>query len=290
MVNQNFAFRCYFKLKDNLGRFDSVVECNELAVREFVEIANTSINQDEYIQRLSEKHGVKVDKMEAEIFHIRICQWYILSVYQQAEEFFDEFKKEHPRWKEWSTIPEHRKNDNPKETELQYLLRFLNILNPSDIDLKGKGIRYEIFEYYRLIRDRFMHTDFKEKKLLNALEKINNHEISVFQEFHVNAPNEYNQLNFDDFILFSRVIKDIAQELCRIARPSASEIAKMLLERDQEKDPNKKEINLKSLKKFSNNKERQRRCLQRLLKSQYNLQEKEVDPIMEELKVHGLLD
>lgn len=282
MANTNFIFRSYSKLKTNLGRFDSVVECNELAVREFVKSVNNSDKQDKYIEELSEKHGVKVNKFEPNLFHVRISQWYILSVYQQAEEFIDEFKKEHPKSHEWCTGEKQRKQ---KETSLQHLLRVLN-LKESDIDSNGKGIRFQIFEYYRLIRNRFMHTDVDEKRLANALEKIKNYSVSVFDEFRVNAPNEYNKLTFDDFILFSRVTKDIAQEICRLAKPSPSEIVQMLLKRDKEEDPNKKEINLKSLKRFINNKEQLKKRLQHLLRSQYNLQEDEVDPIMEELIQH----
>jgi hypothetical protein len=282
MENKNFAFRCYFKLKTNLGRFDSVVECNELAIREFEAIAKSSISQEEYIKSLSKKHGVKVDSIDAAIFRVRISQWYILSVYQQAEEFFKEFKHEHPKRSQWTQKTE-------RETNLNYVLTSLNI-KASDLDATEKGIRYDIFEYYRLIRNRFMHTDVKEDKLLELLNKINQNKTIVFEKYRVEAPNEYNKLNFDDFILFSRVTKDIAQELCHLAKPSASEIAQMLIERDQEKDPKKKEINLKGLKRFSNNRERQRKCMQNLLKSQYNLQEEDFYPIMEELKARGLLD
>ncbi|MBD2663819.1 hypothetical protein B6N60_05207 [Richelia sinica FACHB-800] len=278
MENKNFAFRCYFKLKNNLGRFDAIVECNELAIRELTAIGNQSLSQEEYIKNLSEKHGVKVDIIELDIFRVRISQWYILSVYQQAEEFIREFISEHPRSSEWT-----QKSD--KESQLQYLLTRLNI-TPYDLDETGKGIRCEIFEYYRLIRNTFMHSSSKEdKKVLNLLKKINENKASVVEQYRVEAPNEYSKLGFDDFILFSRVTKDIAQELCRLAKPSPSEIAQILIARDEEK-----EINLKSFKKFSNNVERQRKFMKNLLKSQYNLQEEDVDPIIQELKGKGLLD
>jgi hypothetical protein len=34
------------------------------------------------------------------------------------------------------------------------------------------------------------------------------------------APNPYDAIGFDDFVLFARVTKRIALQLCKIARPS----------------------------------------------------------------------
>ncbi len=42
------------------------------------------------------------------------------------------------------------------------------------------------------------------------------------------APNEYAAIGFDDFVLFTRVTKQIGLRLCRVARPTDQEIAEML--------------------------------------------------------------
>jgi hypothetical protein len=131
-----------------------------------------------------------------------------------------------------------------------------------------------------------MHTNTKKSLLEKEIELIKSHSINIHEKFKVNAPNNYENLNFDDFVLFSRVTKDIAQQLCYATKPSAYDIAQMLSKREQGGDP---EINLRRLKLFSNNKDRLRKSLIRLLKSQYNLQENEVEPIMDELIKIGLL-
>lgn len=276
MENRNFAFRCYFKLKDTLGRFDSIVECNELAVRQFVESLNRSDNKEEFFSESSKKYGVRVNYLDSNLFHTRISQWYILSVYQQAENFFKEFRREHPDGSTWS----ERRHD---ETQLAHLMRVLSI---DALTLDPKGIKCNIFDYYRLVRNRFMHTNTDESKLSKVLADINDHSVDVAAEFHVNAPNDYNSLDFDDFILFSRVTKDITQQLCHVTKPSVSGIVKMLRERAEALDP---EIDLKGLRVFSNNKNRLQKSLSRLLKSQYNLQEDEVEAILDELIKCGLL-
>jgi hypothetical protein len=81
MNNSKFAFRCYFKLKNNLGRFDSIVECNELAIRQFLSLLIQS-NREKVISELSSKHGIRVNNLDSDLFQSRISQWYILSVYQ----------------------------------------------------------------------------------------------------------------------------------------------------------------------------------------------------------------
>ena len=279
MENNKFAFRCYYKLKDALGRFDSVVECNELAVRQFVESLNCSDNKEKFFSESYAKYGVRVNSLDSDVFHTRISQWYILSVYQQAEDFFTEFRREHPDGSTWG-----KRND--KESQLAGLMRVLS-LNELGLDPDGQGIRCKIFEYYRLIRNRFMHTSVNEKQLSTALKDIEDHSVSVDNEFRVNAPNSYNSVRFDDFILFSRVTKDIAQQLCYVKKPLVSGIVEMLIKRSKAEDD--LDVNLKGLKVFANNPNRLRKALSRLLKSQYNLQESEVDAIMEELMKRGLL-
>lgn len=49
-----FSYPSYRKLKMTLGEFDAVVECNEIAIREFIEHAKKEDLQ-KYIQQLSKK-------------------------------------------------------------------------------------------------------------------------------------------------------------------------------------------------------------------------------------------
>lgn len=279
MENKKFVFRCYYKLKDTLGRFDSVVECNELAVRQFIESLNCSDDQESFFSESCKKYGVRVNSLDSDIFHARISQWYILSVYQQAEDFFREFRNEHPEGSKWS-------NRSEGESQLSCLMRSLNI-NEIQLDPDGQGIKLRIFEYYRLIRNRFMHTSASENQLSRALKRIEEHPISVNERFHVNAPNSYEFVTFDDFILFSRITKDIAQNLCHIAKPSVDGIVEMLIKRSEDKDD--LDVNLKGFKVLANNPGRLLKALNRLLKIQYNLQESEVKAIMDEIIDRGLL-
>ena len=86
-----YSYAAYRTLKKTLGEYDAVVECNELAVLEFIE----SISGDEAqhrIQFLSQKHSIPVHSVDVETFSTRIRQFYIASVMQQFEQFLLGFK------------------------------------------------------------------------------------------------------------------------------------------------------------------------------------------------------
>lgn len=56
-----FTFASYRTLKKTLGEFDAVVECNELAIREFVE--NIHRHGEEFIQAQSRQHEIRVSSI-----------------------------------------------------------------------------------------------------------------------------------------------------------------------------------------------------------------------------------
>jgi small ligand-binding sensory domain FIST len=64
-----FSYYAYRKLKKTLGEFDAVIECNEIAIKEFVEKAPKEKLQ-QYVQQLSQKHKVKVDEVDFLKFNI----------------------------------------------------------------------------------------------------------------------------------------------------------------------------------------------------------------------------
>lgn len=74
------SFKAFRNLKKGLGEFDTVIECNEMAIREFLKNLKTSQNQKQFIQDLSQKHEVRVDTVSVDLFSLRIRIFYILSV------------------------------------------------------------------------------------------------------------------------------------------------------------------------------------------------------------------
>lgn len=220
-----FSFKAFRNLKKGLGEFDAVVECNEMAIREFLKNLDASVDKTKFIQDLAQIHSVRVDTVRIDLFSSRIRLFYILSVMQQAEQFFDEFKKEYRSYfeSEWD-------NKSDGETDFDNLLKNIYSSKERGIDGIGKEV-YHGLEYYRLVRNRFAHSESKDlKRLNNQCKKIVEYSDFYNTSFHsTGCPNTYDKIDFNDFLLLSNIIKNIGYTLCEKCKPDNSVLAKKIV-------------------------------------------------------------
>lgn len=268
MTETDFVFSSYRNLKKNLGKFDAIVECNEIAIRHFISKAKEKDDPRDYISNKSDKYNIRVNDVSLKDFSVRPIHWYILSVYQQAESFLRSLKKEHPR----ETWPAPKDG----ESNLDFIIRSFGVSDKKIDNNIVKGLIL-VFSHYRLVGNRFRHTNIKDGRVSKSIKKIEEAGIDIEQVYGVQAPNPYDQMDFDDFILCTRVTSDIARWLCGIARPSDEEIVDMLFER--ESDP-ESDVQLSNLKKFSNNPDRFHESLSKLIEYEFALEPPESDPVV----------
>ncbi len=259
-----FSFHSFRNIKKGLGEFDAVVECNELAIREFTSNLSKTPDKETYIQALAEKHSVRVDTVSLKLFESRIRQFYIMSVMQKAEQFFDEFKKE---YKDYNPIWVDKKDG---ETDLDNLL----INTFSSLKNGIKEIKEEVYfgyEYYRFVRNRFAHFEEKDnKKLKSYLQKVKNYQVFYNNTFHSNSkPNEYKEIDFNDFLLITNIIKNIGYTLCEKCKPDNQILAEIISKKEITTKTNKKINSVKSLSKLKNNSERYSNAIENLLNSHF---------------------
>ena len=252
-----FRFKCYIELKQTLGEIDSIVESIELATREFIEIvsANGIDSISDNITKLSTKHNIRVNHVNIAKFEDRVIKLHIINVYEQLENYLKSLSEEHPNF---------QTNINKKdgETDLDYSIRVLK----KDKVLKDT-IEYLIINHYREIRNTFIHSSDENKyKYINRIMK----KIKNMQYNSLSAPNKSNEMNFDDFILFTRAIKDFAKLINQHCQPTDEYIIETI-----------KEKYITKLKKLSNNIKRKENFIKQLLKIEYNLSDKKfVEQIM----------
>lgn len=219
-----FSYPSYRKLKKTLGEFDAVVECNEIAIREFIEHAKKEDLQ-KYVQQLSKKHKVKVDEVDFLKFSSRIRQYYVASVFQQAEQFLKDFKIEWKKYfagEEWLEIAKG-------ETKLQNTIRTLNVSLPSDL--------IDIYEYYRLIRNYMSHSDRDTDEINKLFKKIHSNQNDFLVDLNTrHLPSKLDEINFDDFLLLTNIVKHIAFLISHSAKPDNERIAELLLEISKDDD------------------------------------------------------
>lgn len=274
-----FSFKAFRNLKKGLGEFDAVVECNEMAIREFLKNLKASQDKKEFIQDLSQKHGVRVDTVSVELFSSRIRLFYILSVMQQAEQFINEFRKEYktynPTWLE----------KEEGETDLDNLLRNIFTSKGRGIDSIGKEV-YHGFEYYRLVRNRFAHSEEKDiKKLENQCAKIGEYKGFYNSAFHsVDSPNNYNKIDFNDFLLFTNIIKNIGYTLCEKCKPDNSQLAEKIVKMEVTVE-NKIIKPIKNILKLKNDPDRFSNAIGNLLNSYFGkINRTDRDEIIQHIK------
>lgn len=271
-----FSFKAFRDLKKGLGEFDAVVECNELAIREFLGNLTKAPNQDLFIQNLSDKHSVRVDTVLVKLFAPRIRQFYIMSVMQKAEQFFDEFKKEYIEYNsKWT-------NKIDGETDLDNLLMNTFGTKKNGINEIGAEV-YFGFEYYRYVRNRFAHSEEKDNKKLNSyFNKINDYTTFYNQSFHsISAPNKYKEIDFNDFLLFTNIIKNIGYTLSEKCKPNNSKLAEIISKKEIKISEYKTVNAVKSLYKLKNDEKRFTNAIENLLNTNFGrLNEKDRDEII----------
>lgn len=242
-----YSYTAYRTLKKTLGEYDAVVECNELAVLEFIQSIEDEPAQQR-IKFLSQKHRIPFHSVKIDIFSTRIRQYYIASVMQQLEQFLLSFQDE---WKEYFS-------DEYWTPKVDGETIFDNVVKNTNVQFSAPIMH--CINYYRLVRNYCAHTDRDEKKVERAYKKVSKSDLSFLNEMSLTQqPNSLNSISFSDFIILTNVVKHIAYNLCIGSKPSNERIAGILLERAKEDGGRA----FKGIKKLKNNDSRYEQAMRR---------------------------
>ncbi|MBX3018545.1 MAG: hypothetical protein KF767_11690 [Bdellovibrionaceae bacterium] len=218
-----FVFQSFKDMKTSLGKYDAYIEVNEVALRHFLKEAERKEDPAVYVEKMAREVGINVRSDSfLETLH-RMSGLYILSVYQAFEVFLGDYKEEFKGyWDTWTP-----KEDG--ETLISNTLK--NIKGLPNGSSKAIGPEHlAVVEYYRVVRNHFMHNDDKSKKLVDqGFSKIGIYQEKI-QSFYKtrSSPSSYNQLNVDDFFLFTKSAKEIGLQLSRLGAPSEEKISDLI--------------------------------------------------------------
>ncbi|MDD2337203.1 MAG: hypothetical protein PHD01_11560 [Geobacteraceae bacterium] len=213
-----FRPKCFRVLDEVLGKSDATVEWIEVAVRhlkrEYEKDGSSRINS------LAGDYNVRVNPVEFDKICVRWGQLQVLSSYQYLDEFLSCFRKEHPR-------KESRKRED-REDLLTFVMDAYNV-SKNDVGL----IEFEILDYYRLVRNQLMHNPSGEQGKVHKsqAERILNNKKDNYST--LSAPNHIDAIQFDDFILLTRVIKHFSRVLCSRTTPTEPEWASLILKNSE---------------------------------------------------------
>lgn len=202
--DNTFSIPSNRNLWHSLGEFDALVEYQEVASRNYLDVFDsTKETFRDYLMRTSCAVGIHLNDITLDNFKQVQHQGYL--VFPNAS--FDEFISAYVKDVKFLITPDFElsnKNDNCKFDNLLDALSVIGIVPKIDV------AKINLYHYYRLLRNDIAHRlnkDYaKEYKLIDS---------SAIHSLYptLGLPMPKNGLNFDDFILCTANIKNIADIL-----------------------------------------------------------------------------
>lgn len=211
-----FRLKSVTELRKVLGQYDAVVQLTEISVRNFMEKANEHSSIQEYITEQSKKYNIRTNDVEVDILMNRLSLQYIASVQQYAELFFYKFKTE------YEELYDHKMEfGDSNDTFLEKLLTKLPYNKEVLLSEVGQ-IHYDIIKYYKKVRNKYSHYfQISDDSLQSDFQNLIIKKDEINEKYDLfDAPNDYENLCFNDFILFTRALKYFANNLCDFIKPS----------------------------------------------------------------------
>ncbi|MDF2454087.1 MAG: hypothetical protein K0R51_80 [Cytophagaceae bacterium] len=227
-----FRLNCVSELYKNLGRFDAIVEFTEISIRDFIHQAQQIGDFDAFLQTKSHQHNICVNTVDQSVYRARISHSYILSVYQTAELFMHQFRDEHiDLYNNTWTL------EDTKDNLLIKTIRKISAVNPATLHIGAH--RISLFNYYRVVRNKYSHDRISEIRVGQEFQNINQFATQIQIDYPgLLAPNDFDNISFEDFILFSRAIKDIAYKLNDLVTPTNEQLRDYYIRKDFFKELN----------------------------------------------------
>ena len=191
--------------KDILGEYCAINQFIELSKRCFVIDHTAELKSRDTFVTLAAKNAVTLTSYNSEEMVNTISRSYIVNIHLCFETFLKDVCKQVKEFGLYSY-------QDRLQTESWLKCAFKNIVHdkiPSD-----KQALYELCEYYRLVRNTAVHDlcdiDSHEKEY-RKIQKNNYKTEAKFSK--LSAPNDYDNISFDDFVMFSRSCVELATYL-----------------------------------------------------------------------------
>lgn len=262
-----FRFPAYQEFKRTLGRADAAIEFSELAIRKLLSELHLSSQKEAFIESSSRTFGVRVNSSNPRLIRSLTSNLHLISVHQQFELFLQDFRTQatHITW-----------SKSEGDSWLYGIMKAFPGGFQQNVSKIGQ-LEYELADYYRLVRNSFTHTG-SEHSVSKDVRKLRARAQATNKYAKLDAPNEQPEINFDDFVLYSRVAKELALGLCSAARPSDHEIADMIIDLEAEKRGN---FSLSDIRGRKVSMTRGTNKLRTVLRKIYGLSQYEADPIID---------
>lgn len=244
----NFRSPAYRALIKALGESDAAVEWIEVSVREIQRV--NEIHGGNAVKKLAVNHNVYVHPIDLADLHSRCARLQVIAVYQQIEYFLRSFRKTHPRQVEYTR--------NADEDSLTATLVAFKV-RPEQVG----QLEVDLFQYYRVVRNLIMHDpEGDQAKTHKRTCKGLQARVKKSPYGTLEAPNPIDKLCFDDFVIFTRICKQLAANLCTITNPTDDELTAYAL--------NNSSL-MKKVRSLSNNRQRREKAVACFFRERYSI-------------------
>lgn len=207
-----FVFDSYRDLTAKLGAVDGHAASLAIAAQFFTEQSRLQPDEQALGLSLAKTYHISTRFIDLNNLPVHLHQLLIVGTTKHWEDFLKRFRREQfalgRAWRERGDDEDH----------LSYTLDCLDGGKKRNIKRIGEE-RYELLQFYRLVRNATAHEQVKRARLEQEFKKVAQYRQQVSEECGLDAPNSFDDTRFDDHMLYTRVAKYVATDLCRLAPP-----------------------------------------------------------------------
>lgn len=247
-----FKYKAYNTLLSELGRLDYVIEISEIAIMEFLENLDKAKNTEKFLENKSKKFGILVSLDKSNEYYNQITLGNISNVYHLAETFFYEFQTE------FNDISQESWKFEQGKTKLEQVLFFLQEKNRFNLQDNIDKYLIDTFNYYHQLRVYFSHkkTTSKAEIISKRNKAIKHFDQDLLRKYRIKSePKELENIDFEDYFLFTQIAKDLALQISSIGFPEPKGLASS--------------NEIKKLKKYKDNQQRLYDSIESALTTKY---------------------
>lgn len=220
-----FVYESYRDLTTRLGAVDGHAASLAIAANFFADQSRQQANEQSLGLSLAQTYKISTRFIDLTNLPSHLHQLLIVGTTKHWEDFLTRFRREQKAlgrvWRE--------RHDG--EDQLSHALDCIDDGRAANVARIGPE-RYALIQYYRLVRNATAHEFEKRSRLDQEFDRISQYRDLVLEEYGLRAPNSFVETTFDDHMLYTRVVKYVATDLCRLTPPrSLSEVHKVLTDR-----------------------------------------------------------
>lgn len=262
-----FKYEAYNNLLAELGRLDYVVEISEISVKDFLKKMNQSNDPESYLKEKSNEFGIMVSFDPSNNYYNQIVLGNISNVYHLGETFFYELQAE------FNSISNEDWTFEQGKTKLDQVISFFKGLNRINNTDEIDDYLIDIFAYYHQLRVYFSHKKTTSKGEIDSKYKkaIKHFDSELLKRYRVeNSPKKLEEIDFEDYFLFTQITKDLALKISSIGYPKPEGLANLEV--------------IRRMKKFKDDSVRLKKSIENALITKYGfIKENDSDTLVSEI-------